>query len=207
MLRCFDSLSCTTCSSILRSSFSCFNCIMTYTCHHCAPLIWTGPLILFQLFDKLTATTSTELCKVRHVTGGLCIHIFQGMQMIFHQSQTPQHCAWLPQMHLPSADSQLLHSPSPLGFEGVALMTNLGQASRGRGSWTPAHCFILSFTLENGNFVAKLYECAPCRHRPCSLLLSMAPMRHCAPPFFKDAATTALTNLRPTAAGLKIHTF
>jgi hypothetical protein len=25
------------------------------------------------------------------------------------------------------------------------------------------------------------------------------------PPFFKDAATTALTSLRPTAAGLKIH--
>lgn len=91
------------------------------------PLIWTGPLILFQLFDKLTATTSTELCKLRHVTGGLCIHIFQGMQMIFHQSQTPQHCAWVPQVHLPSADSQLLYSPSPLGFEGVVLMSNLGQ--------------------------------------------------------------------------------
>lgn len=91
------------------------------------PLIWTGPLIFFQLFDKLTATTSTELSKLRHVTGGLCIHIFQGMQMIFHQSQTPQHCAWVPQVHLPPADSQLLHSPSPLGFEGVVLMSNLGQ--------------------------------------------------------------------------------
>lgn len=79
------------------------------------------------------------------------------------------------------------------------------EASKGRGSGTPPHCLILSFTLENGNFVAKLYECAPCRHRPCSLLLSMAPMRHCVPPFFKDAATTALTSLRPTAAGLKIH--
>jgi hypothetical protein len=46
MLQCFDSLSCTTCSSILRSSFSCFNCIMTYTCHHCAWFSIVPPIFM-----------------------------------------------------------------------------------------------------------------------------------------------------------------